>query len=88
MKTTLNLPDELYRDAKVKAAESGVTVTEVVVAGLRLVLGRQEPTGKRVEFPLIAKRSGSALISAAKVRRAMEEMEQEEDRKRAQPLRR
>jgi plasmid stability protein len=38
MRTTLNLPDELYRAVKVRAASDGRTVTSVVEEALRTLL--------------------------------------------------
>lgn len=38
MRTTLNLPDELYRAVKVRAATDGRTVTSVVEEALRTLL--------------------------------------------------
>ena len=38
MKTTIELPDELYRRAKVAAAASGRTLKELVEEGLELAL--------------------------------------------------
>lgn len=34
MKTTIDLPDALYRRLKVRSAESGVTIRELVVHGI------------------------------------------------------
>jgi len=53
MKTTLEIPDELYRAVKAKAALEGRRVTDVVIQGLQLVLGRSGTDVKRVEFPII-----------------------------------
>jgi len=39
MKTTIELPDELYRRAKATAALDGRKLKELVEEGLRLVLG-------------------------------------------------
>jgi hypothetical protein len=39
MKTTLEIPDELYRQAKVHAAHENRKMKDVVSEGLRLVLG-------------------------------------------------
>ncbi|WP_298329486.1 ribbon-helix-helix protein, CopG family [Haloactinopolyspora sp.] len=38
MRTTVNLPDELYRAVRVKAAEEGRTVTSILEEALRKVL--------------------------------------------------
>lgn len=45
MRTTLNLPDELYRCARVRAAEEGRTVTSVMEEALRsfLKITEREP---------------------------------------------
>jgi predicted component of type VI protein secretion system len=44
MKTTIELPDDLYRQAKAEAALSGRKLKELVEEGLRLVL--KTPVGK------------------------------------------
>lgn len=38
MRTTLNLDDTLYRRAKIRAAETGRTVSDLVAEGLNLLL--------------------------------------------------
>ena len=38
MRTTVRLPDDLYRRAKARAAESGVTFTQLLEDALRQVL--------------------------------------------------
>jgi len=42
MKTTIDLPDVLYRRLKVRAAESGVTIRELVVHGIERELAGEE----------------------------------------------
>jgi hypothetical protein len=39
MKTTLEIPDDLYRQAKVHAAQENRKIKDLVSEGLRLVLG-------------------------------------------------
>jgi hypothetical protein len=39
MKTTIDLPDALYRRLKIRAAESGVTIRHLVVQGVERELG-------------------------------------------------
>ena len=39
MKTTIDLPDALYRRLKIRAAESGVTIRHLVVQGIERELG-------------------------------------------------
>ncbi len=43
MRTTLNLPDVLARDAKRKALEEGKTLTDLIVDGLRIRLSKTIP---------------------------------------------
>jgi predicted component of type VI protein secretion system len=45
VKTTVELPDELYRHAKVEAASRGRTLKDLVKEGLELVL--ETPRGAR-----------------------------------------
>ncbi|HEX6388140.1 MAG TPA: hypothetical protein VFZ89_01790 [Solirubrobacteraceae bacterium] len=41
MRTTVDLPDELLRDARVQAAREGTTLTALLADGLRLRLARR-----------------------------------------------
>jgi hypothetical protein len=50
MKATIDIPDELYREAKIAAATRGTKIKDLVAEGLRLVLhgeGARKPR-KRV----------------------------------------
>ena len=67
MKTTLDIPDELFREAKATAARNGGKLKDLVADGLRLVLGIGTPASKHVRFPLIPARPGAARLSAANV---------------------
>lgn len=53
MRTTVRLPDDLYRRAKARAAESGVTFTQLLEDALRAILSRDqvgdEPAVYRVQ---------------------------------------
>lgn len=42
MKTTIDLPDELFREAKILAARRNTTFRELVIDGLRIVKERSE----------------------------------------------
>jgi hypothetical protein len=48
MKTTIDIPDELYKKAKIRAIEQGLTLKQVVLTALKRELGvspfLQEPT--------------------------------------------
>jgi len=43
MRTTVDIPDELFRRAKVEAAQHGRTLKDLVEEGLRLVLEKDQP---------------------------------------------
>ena len=52
MRTTIEIPDVLYRELKAKAALEGVPVKDVIVRGVRRELD-PEPLRRRARFPLI-----------------------------------
>lgn len=45
MRTTLNLPDDVVREAKRRALEEGTTLTELIVEGLGQRLARDRVRG-------------------------------------------
>jgi hypothetical protein len=52
MKTTIELDDELVRQAEAAAAASGQSLSELIGAALRLELGREaDPTRRPVVLP-------------------------------------
>ena len=57
MKTTLDLPDELMRAVKVRAAEDNLKLREVVSTllsrGLAATLAEKPMVRNRVQFPLV-----------------------------------
>lgn len=62
MRTTLHLPDDLYREVKSAAARSGRTVTSVVEDALRAELERfRAATTERTPFRVDAVGSGGLL---------------------------
>lgn len=62
VKTTLDIPDDLFREAKAKAALEGRKLKDLVTEGLRLRM-RQGPREnlKLVKFPLIKSKSKRPL---------------------------
>ncbi len=54
MRTTVDIPDDLLRKAKVRAAERGITLKEVFAAGLRKELSdaSNEPLRKGMGRPI------------------------------------
>jgi hypothetical protein len=57
MRTTLNIPDPLIRDAKRRALEEGKTLTDLLVEGLRTRLARSLPS-----MPLPVSSPGGGLL--------------------------
>jgi len=58
VKTTLQLPDDLYRDVKASAARSGRSVTSIVEESLRRFLADAEPAETLRPLPVSQSRSG------------------------------
>ena len=52
MKTTIDIPDALYRRAKIRAAQLGTSLRQVMLNSLEETLGLKSPTTepKRAEF--------------------------------------
>ncbi|MDH3225383.1 MAG: ribbon-helix-helix protein, CopG family [Gemmatimonadota bacterium] len=64
MKTTLNIDDAVMRRLKEEAARTGRTMSELVEAGIRLILQeRLEATPELLELPTW--QSGGALVDVA-----------------------
>lgn len=57
MRTTLDLPDDLMRSIKVRAAQTDRTLTDLVAdllrSGLRVSESGASSPARRVEFPLV-----------------------------------
>jgi hypothetical protein len=63
MRTTIDIPDEMYRTIKVLAAERGDTFRDLVLEGLEVVSGaRQQPAPKKFELPLIPSTRTDKLV--------------------------
>jgi hypothetical protein len=60
MRTTVDLPDELLRQARQRAAEEGTTLTALLADGLRLRLGGS-PNDRRRQRRLPVSRVGGGL---------------------------
>jgi hypothetical protein len=63
MKTTIEIPEPLFRQAKARAAMDGLTLRDLFVRGLQLAVQTPSTTTKqRAAFPLIhAVKSASPL---------------------------
>jgi hypothetical protein len=58
MRTTVDIPDPLYKRLKVKAASQGCSVRELVLRGLKTELDERKglPDSKRIALPIIDSR--------------------------------
>lgn len=77
MRTTVDLPDDLYRSLKARAALSGVPVKRLVQQFIEQGLGGRRPKERREPPPVIIPPRGVAIpaVSRAAIRR----IEAEED---------
>jgi hypothetical protein len=78
MKTTLEIPEELYRAIKAKAASEGRPVTQLVVEAIRVAVSNVEQPVRRVEFPIIKSSRKGRKLTLADVKRAQADMEAED----------
>jgi plasmid stability protein len=66
MRTTIDIPDPLFREMKIRAATEGTSVREIVLEGLASRLGRGKEPAKqdsRLRFPVIrSKKPGSLKL--------------------------
>jgi hypothetical protein len=69
MRTTVDIPDVLYRELKSKAAREKRSVKELILRGVEVELrGGPERKAKRVSLPLIkSKRPGTLDITNAQI---------------------
>ena len=69
MRTTVDIPDPLYRELKTKAAREGTTVKELILRSVEAKLvepKRKRP--KRIVLPIIkSKRPGTLYLDNAKI---------------------
>ncbi len=82
MRTTLDLPDELLKQAKIKAVERGTSLRHLVGAALERELNRPsepKPMRKRARFPIFdSKAPGALRLSNAGIAK----LENDEDHRR------
>ena len=64
MRTTVDLPETIYREMKVRAATEGITIREIILEGVALRLrstGAVASTQVRPRFPVIDSRKPGSL---------------------------
>ena len=80
MKTTVEIPDELFRQAKVQAALQGIPLRELFIRGLQLAMEQPglESQQQRTRFPLIASTRRDSRLTDEQVAHALDQMAQED----------
>ena len=62
MRTTMDIPDALYRTIKVKAASEGITVKEFILQGVQVRLKKHRQTKPKVkQLPVLESKEPGAL---------------------------
>jgi hypothetical protein len=69
VRTTIDIPDAVYRDLKSKAAGEGRSVKELILRGVEVELTpRRMRRGRPVSLPIVpSKRPGSLLLDNARI---------------------
>jgi hypothetical protein len=69
MRTTVDIPDETYRDLKIKAAQEGTPVRQIVLRGIQRELeGTVEKPVRKLQLPLIrSSRNDKLVIDSEKI---------------------
>jgi hypothetical protein len=69
MRTTIDIPDAVYRRLKARAAGEGRSAKALILQGVEQVLKRKpDVPGRRVTLPLVnSKRPGSLRIDNARI---------------------
>ena len=70
MRTTVDIPDSLYRRLKSRAASERISARELIVRGIEHALKERPPRkpGRRVKFPLIrSKQPGTVYLDNEKI---------------------
>ena len=92
MKTTIDIPDELFREAKARAALEGIKLKDLVAEALREKLRATEVKGKgqrrRTKFPIIPSKRTDASVTLEQANQAIEALDVEEAQQHAGIMRR
>jgi len=61
MRTTVDIPDPMYRKLKAQAAEQGRSIKELVLRGVENELGSQRRRKGRIQLPVLRSREPGVL---------------------------
>jgi hypothetical protein len=68
VRTTVDIPDPLYRELKSSAAREGTSVKDLILRGVKKELKKPRRRVKPVFLPIVpSKRPGSLVIDNAKI---------------------
>jgi hypothetical protein len=68
MRTTIDVPDAVYRRLRTRAAQEGTSAKALILRGVEAVLNARESSGHRVILPIIrSSRPGSLRIDNARI---------------------
>jgi hypothetical protein len=63
MRTTIDIPDGIYRDLKIKAAQEATPVRQIVLRGIeRELRGAEERPVRKLQLPLIRSTRKDKLV--------------------------
>lgn len=85
MKTTVEIPDDLFRQAKAQAALRGIRLRDLVEYGLRLAVETPQmpASDQRTAFPLIRSSGDTAALTDEQVTAAIVELDEEDSQRHA-----
>ena len=81
MKTTVEIPDDLLRKAKARAALEGIRLNDFIAESLREKLRMPVPKTqrrRRTRFPIVQSKRTDAPVTMEQVNQAIEEMDMAE----------
>lgn len=68
MRTTIDIPDPMYRRLKARAATEGRTAKALILRAVEQALGAKPATAKKLKAPVIAsKRPGTMQLDNARI---------------------
>jgi hypothetical protein len=68
VRTTVDIPDPLYRELKGKAAREGHSVKELILRGVERELKNPDRRTRRISLPIVpSKRPGTLELDNAKI---------------------
>ena len=68
MRTTIDIPDPMYRRLKARAATEGRTAKALILRAVEQVLAAKPASGKKLKAPVIAsKRPGTMQLDNARI---------------------